>query len=196
MQVLHRPRSVAKRRNWHTIGCALSLFLATGCSSMNNTEGGALTGGVLGAGVGAIAGAACRNPAAGAAIGAGVGAVTGGLIGHAADKAEQKAEDQAAASLRAQMEQQKQGVQDIATLAQQQHVSDAILIQQIRTAGVVYRLAAEDIQFLKGNGVGDPVILAMQETAYASPAAVAQPVYVVRPAPPPVAIGFRNGYWR
>jgi outer membrane lipoprotein SlyB len=195
MQVLHWPESVRKCRAWHIAGCALPLAFVTGCSSMNNTESGALTGGVLGAGVGAIAGAACRNPAAGAAIGAGIGAVTGGLLGHSADKAEQKAEDQAAASLRAQMEQQKQGVQDIATLAQQ-HVSDPILIQQIRTAGIVYRLSAEDIQFLKGNGVSDPVILAMQETANAGPVAVAQPVYVVRPAPPPVAIGFRYGYWR
>jgi hypothetical protein len=165
---------------------------------MNNTQSGALAGGAVGAGVGAIAGAACRNPAAGAAIGAGVGAVTGGLIGHSEDKAEEKAAAQATAAVQAQMDQMKQGIQDIARLTQE-HVSEPVIIQQIRTAGIIYHLTTEDIQFLKSNGVSDAVVLEMQMTA--NRAAVApppgQPVYVVRPAPPPVAIGFRYGYgWR
>jgi len=174
------------------------LLLACGCSSMNHTETGALAGGAVGAGVGALAGAACHNPGAGAAIGAGAGAVTGGLIGHSMDKSEEKVKDQAVAAIQAQQQQQQLGINDAARMAQQ-HVSDEVIIQQIRTGGVVYHLTAPDIEFLKSNGVSYAVILEMQATASrscASDAPPVEPVYVVRPARPPVAVGFRFGYWR
>src|SRR5947209_18802785 len=76
-----------KLKGW--IG-SLLLASACGCSSMNNTESGALGGGVLGAGLGALVGAATGHAAAGAAIGAGAGAVTGGLIGNSEDRAESR----------------------------------------------------------------------------------------------------------
>jgi outer membrane lipoprotein SlyB len=171
------------------------VLLACGCSSMNHTETGAVAGGAVGAGVGALAGAACHNPGVGAAIGAGAGALTGALVGHSMDKSEQQAKDQAVAAVQAQQQQQQLGISDVARMAQQ-HISDAVIIEQIRTGGVVYHLTAADIEYLKGNGVSDPVILEMQATANRPGYVVApgDPVYVVRPAP---VVGVRfGGYWR
>src|ERR1700682_2895199 len=76
--------------------CGLLIRGACGCSSMNNTESGALGGGVLGAGLGALVGAATGHAAAGAAIGAGGGAGTGGLTGNSQDKVEAKHKQAAA----------------------------------------------------------------------------------------------------
>src|SRR5436309_678443 len=53
------------------------LLMCCGCSSMNNTEAGALGGGLIGGALGTIVGAACHNPLAGAAIGAAGGAGVG-----------------------------------------------------------------------------------------------------------------------
>ena len=64
-----------------------------------------------------------------------------------------------------------------------QHVSDPVIINQIRTSGMIYHLTSPDIEYLKSNGVSDPVVLEMQGTAMRGP----QPVAVVgQPAPPPV----------
>jgi Glycine zipper len=179
----------------HVLAGLAPVLLACGCSSMNNTETGAVAGGAVGAGVGAIAGAACRNPGVGAAIGAGAGALTGALVGHSIDKSEEKAKDQAVAAVQAQQQQQQLGIADIARMAQQ-HISDTVIIEQIRTGGVVYRLTAPDIEYLKANGVSDPVILEMQATANRPIYAAGAPAYVVQPAAPPVAVGVRfGGYW-
>lgn len=178
------------------------LVLMCGCSSMNHTEKGAVVGGALGTGVGAIAGAACRNPLAGAAIGAGAGALGGALVGNSVDKQEAKAKDQVIAAAHAQEQKQNLGITDVGSMAQQ-HISDEVIIQQIRTAGTSYHLSASDIQYLKGNGVSDAVVMEMQATANRAPRRVysAQPVYapppavyVVEPAPPPPVIGVGFGY--
>jgi hypothetical protein len=99
---------------------------------------------------------------------------------------------------------QQTGISNVVQMAQQ-HVSDPVIINQIRSSGVVYHLSAADIEFLKGNGVSDPVVLEMQATATRAPQpvvvagqppppAVVGAVYV--PPPPPV-IGVRvGGYWR
>jgi hypothetical protein len=96
---------------------------------------------------------------------------------------------------------------DIAQMAQQ-HISDAVIIGQIRSTGSVYRLSPPDIQWLKENGVSDAVIMEMQATAnryprrvYSATPVYTQPVYVVEPPPPPppVGVGVGVGYvgrWR
>jgi len=57
---------------------AMAAFLLTvGCSNLNQTEKGALTGGAIGAGVGAAAGAVTGGSV-------GTGAVVGGVVGAAA----------------------------------------------------------------------------------------------------------------
>jgi len=174
-------------------------ILTCGCSSLSNTEAGAGAGGLLGAGTGAIIGHAAGNTGAGALIGAGVGAVSGGLVGHAIDKSEERTAAQIAAATpppRGPL-----GITDVAQLAQA-HLSDDVIISQIRSTGSVYRLSANDIVWLKSAGVSDAVIREMQDTAnrvprryYSATPVYAQPVYVVEPEPPPVSVGVGFGYY-
>ncbi|MCS6853085.1 MAG: glycine zipper domain-containing protein [Gemmataceae bacterium] len=178
----------------------LSTIIAGGCANLSNTEKGAGIGGALGAGTGALIGSTTGHAGAGALIGAGVGALSGALVGNTADKAEKRA---AEAQLAAATAPPPLGLTDIVSLAQQ-HVSDAVIINQIRQTHSVYHLSPNDIAWLKANGVSDAVILEMQATAnrlprrvysptpvYAQP--IYQPIYIVEP-PPPVSIGFGFGY--
>jgi hypothetical protein len=170
---------------WKLFGCSLlPAVLACGCSCMNHTEEGAATGGVLGGVAGAIVGSAARAPGVGAVIGAGTGALIGAAAGHAKDKAEQRA---AAEDLRAR--QNALPMEQVVSMVQN-HVSDAIIINQIRATGALYYLRAEDITWLKQQGVSDVVIGEMQATA--SPR-YPQRVVVVEPAPPPPPVGVGVG---
>jgi uncharacterized protein YcfJ len=181
-----------------TIRCAgvalLGALAACGCSSLNNTENGALAGGAIGAGTGALIGHATGHTGAGALIGAGVGALSGGLIGHAVDDSEKKAAEAAAAA-------QAQGAMGLTDVVQmvQSHVSDEVIIAQIRARHAVFSLSAQDTIWLKQNGVSDPVIQEMIATAHRYPRRVyttapvyAEPVYVVEPAP---VVGVGVGYY-
>ncbi len=181
-----------KAKSW--LG-GLLLVGACGCNSMNNTEQGALGGGVLGAGAGALLGAATGHAAAGAAIGAGVGAVTGGLIGNSEDRAENR-QKQAAAQWAAAHPPVK--IEDVVQMTQQ-HIADDIIIGQIRNSSSAYALTAADITFMKQQGVSDRVIGYMQ--ARIAPPTMVVPgrtVYVVEGEPPPVSVGvgIRYGYGR
>lgn len=162
---------------------AVAALLACGCASMNNAETGALGGGALGAGVGALAGSATGHTGGGALIGGGIGALLGGLFGHAADKSEQHAQAAVAAA-------QARALQltDVAQMSQQ-HISDDVVIGQIRSTGTIYNLQPSDIYWLKQNGVSDVVIREMQATP--SRFYYPRPVYVE--APPP-SVSFGVGY--
>jgi outer membrane lipoprotein SlyB len=178
----------------------LPVLLACGCSSLNNTENGALAGGALGAGTGALIGHATGHTGAGALIGAGVGALSGGLIGHAVDNSEKKAEAQAVAA----QQQHTLGLIDIVQMVQS-HVSDDVIIAQIRSTRAVFYLSSQDTIYLKQNGVSDVVVQEMMATAYRYPRRVyttapaySESVYVVEPAPV-VGVGFGYsscGRWR
>ncbi len=137
----------------------------SGCSSMNNTESGALGGGVLGAGLGALVGAATGHAAAGAAIGAGAGAITGGLIGHSEDRAENKQKEAVAAWA---AQHPPLGLPDIVQMTQQ-HISDELIIRQMETTRSIYNLRPEDISYLKSQGVSDRVIYVMQSRTSIAP---------------------------
>jgi len=175
-------------------GVVLPVVLACGCSTMSNTDKGVVGGGAIGAGTGALIGSATGHTGAGALIGGAVGAVSGGLIGNAVDKSEAK---QAAMVAAANPPHGPLGMTDVAQMAQS-HVSDDVIIAQIRTTASAFRLSAEDIIWLKQNGVSDGVIQEMQASATRYPAGVAtaSPVYVVEPAPPPVYVGYGYGYYR
>src|SRR5262249_13013291 len=79
----------------------LGLLMLTGCSGMNNTQSGALTGGGLGAIIGAIAGGP-KHALAGAAIGAAGGGLLGAGLGNAEDNREKRRTDAAIAAANAQ----------------------------------------------------------------------------------------------
>jgi hypothetical protein len=162
----------------------------SGCESLSHTENGALAGGAIGAGTGALIGNMTGHAGGGALIGAGVGALSGGLIGHAADQTEKKAVAAAQASGH------PLGMVDIVQMAQS-HVSDDLIVSDIRSTGSVFHLSAQDTIWLKQNGVSDGVVQEMMATAYRYPrrvySAAPAPVYVVEQAPPPVAVGFGFG---
>src|SRR5262245_41472664 len=134
------------------------LLIACGCDCMNNTERGAVGGGLIGGGLGALAGAAVGRPLTGAAIGAGVGAGVGGLAGNAQDHAERSADAAARAYVYAHPPLQ---LPDVVRLTQQ-HIPPEMIIQQIQTTNSFYALTADDLIYLRGNGVSDTVIAVMQ----------------------------------
>jgi hypothetical protein len=180
------------------VGFILPALIASGCSSMSNTEKGVGAGGLIGAGTGALIGHATGHTGAGALIGAGVGAVSGGLIGNAVDKSEEKTAAAIAAANSG--PHGPLGITDIAQMAQAR-VADDVIISQIRTSGSVFRLSSNDIIWLKQSSVSDSVIQEMQATAtryprrvYTAAPVYAEPVYVVEPPPPPVGIGIGFGY--
>jgi outer membrane lipoprotein SlyB len=133
------------------------LILSCGCQSMNNTEAGALGGGLFGAALGTVVGAAARNPLAGAAIGAAAGTATGALIGNSEDRREDRMQRRAAVAA-ANPPMTVFQVRDMA----QQHLSDAVIINQIRTTNSTFSLTPDDINWLKQQGVSDYVIMEMQ----------------------------------
>lgn len=185
------------------LACSLvpAVLLVCGCSTMSNTEKGVGVGAGLGAVTGAIIGSATGHTGAGAAIGAGLGGLAGGVTGNSVDESERRQEARLAAATAPVAG--PLGLTDIASMAQQ-HISDDLIVNQIRTTGSVYRLSASDINWLKSVGASDAVIMEMQATANrvprrvysAAPVYVApQPaVYVVEPSPPPVAVGVGFGY--
>jgi hypothetical protein len=166
---------------------------------MSNTEAGAGAGGLIGAGTGAVIGNATGHTGAGALIGAGVGALSGGLIGHAVDESEKREAQLAAASAPRPL-----SIAEIATMAQS-HVTDDVIISQIRATGSVFYLSSQDIIWLKSQNVSDAVVQEMLATPgrvprryYTATPVYPAPVYVVEPDPPVrVGVGFGfGGRWR
>lgn len=170
--------------------CGLLLLAATGCSSMNHTERGAVGGGLIGAAAGTVIGAATGNPGAGAAIGGAGGALLGGAIGNDADRTERR-HAQAAAEFAARNP--PLSLNDVVQMSQQR-IGDDVIIAQMDSTSSCYNLTAADIQHLHLQGVSDRVIRSMQARRYPAPMVVpARPVshvYVVEPMPPPPPIGF------
>jgi hypothetical protein len=164
----------------------------SGCATMNNTERGALGGGVVGTAAGTAIGAATGRPLLGAGLGAAVGTATGALVGNEADKDENKRREiaQAAALADAQAQQQRMGIADVIALAQGQH-SDQVIINQIRSTRSTFQLTASDLDMLKNAGVSQRVIAEMQASRPAlAPARVVvreQPT-VIYDSPPPVYV--------
>jgi hypothetical protein len=197
MSLIGRQKITGQKARLLLVALVVAL-LANGCASMTNTDKGVLAGGGIGAGTGALIGAATGHTGLGAVAGGAIGALSGGLIGNAVDNAEHKAEARLAAATAAPPPPGPLGQTDIVQLVHQ-HVSDDIIVSQIRSTGSVYHLSAQDLVWLKQNGVSDLVIREMQATAYRAPrrvytaTPVYQPVYMV-PEPPPVRVGFGVGY--
>ncbi len=135
------------------------VFIAAGCqANKTRVSEGAGIGGVVGAVAGGILGYQSGHPLQGAAIGGAVGAGTGAVVGAQINKPttnnQTKTQTQAQASTQITMQQivdwTKQGVS-----------SDEI-ISKIKAANPKYSLTADDIDFLKKQGVSQRVIETMQ----------------------------------
>src|SRR5262249_22320177 len=143
--------------------------------------------GILGAGVGALA----HAPGAGLLIGAGTGAALGGLAGAAEDHREQRSAE--AAAVAAANRQPPLRLEDVASMAQQ-HISDDVIINQIRVTGSIYNLTPEQIRWLKEQGVSDRVVIEMQSRIAYQPAPYRRYVIYDPAPPPPVAVGVGFGW--
>ncbi|QEL16036.1 glycine zipper domain-containing protein [Limnoglobus roseus] len=183
-----------------TVGSA---FASTGCSSMNNTEKGAVVGGGVGAVVGTAIGAATGNPRTGAAVGALGGTALGALAGNKEDKKEaaiERAElQQAAATQNTQL-----GLMDVVTMSRQGTDAD-VIVAQIRNTNSVFTLSTADIQYCTEQGVSPKVIRAMQDSRVHVVSPRPQRVIVRELPPPPPAViierpvygyGYGYGYGR
>jgi hypothetical protein len=193
MHKANKPQAVKWGGTAWLAAALAPLVLTTGCETAAGT--GALVGGGLGAVAGSLIGGP-RHSGAGALIGAAAGATAGGLTGAVVDNHEQKVaarQNAQAAAL---------GIQDVANLARN-GTPDDIIMNQIRTSGVVYHLRSEDILYLQQSGVHPCVIESMQATAAAPPPPPGvvyvneqpPPVVIYREPPPPV-IGVGFGYHR
>jgi hypothetical protein len=160
---------------------ALMLLTACGCSGMNNTEAGALGGGLLGAGVGTVIGGLTRHPLLGAAAGAAVGTGVGALAGNSEDKREQRAVQAAAA--------RALPIDGVVQMVQSGQ-PDEVIINQIYTTRSAYQLTPADLNYLRQQGVSSRVIMYMQSR---TPGMVMAPppggYVVVEPPPPPIGVG-------
>ena len=161
------------------------LILSAGCSSMNNTEKGALGGAAVGTGLGAIAGRG--NPAA-MVVGGILGTAVGATVGNDQDRREDR-KNYAVAAANAQAARQM-SLDQIVQMAQQGQ-SDAVIIGQINTTGSIFQLTPDDVNFLHQQRVSDQVINYMQSHRYA--VVQPRPVYVYErpyyPPPPSYGVG-------
>ena len=169
------------------------LAVCCGCSSMNNTESGALGGGAIGGLLGAGVGALAHAPVAGAAIGAATGALVGGAAGANEDRREQQAQVQTAAAMAAAQQAQLRapGYADIVQMTRD-GVPEANIIAQIRSSGAAYNPSPDDLRYLSQNGVSSAVMMEVQSRPPAAypPGVYARPAYVYDPyGPPPVSVG-------
>ena len=74
------------RNSLVVIATLATVFVSSGCASLNKKERGAIIGGATGAAVGAAVGRANGSTAKGAIIGAAVGGTAGAVIGHQMDQ--------------------------------------------------------------------------------------------------------------
>ncbi len=134
----------------------LALVLS-GCETMGeNTQRGAVGGGLVGSIAGGVIGHQSGHGVEGAAIGAGVGALTGGLIGDSIDTKGKKA---AAATTG-----EKLGISDVVSLSKA-GLSDQAIIGKIDATGSVYLLSVEEIELLRNEGVSSTVVNYMLATS-------------------------------
>lgn len=130
-----------------------------------------ILGGLAGAGIGAAIGEDGGDAVPGALIGGAIGLVAGSGVGSAVD--ERNYQRQAYQNAVAAQQAQSVTMADAISMTHA-GLSDAVIINHIRTHGVAHRLNASDLIVLKQQGVSDPVVSAMQSIP--GPTVVRQPV--------------------
>lgn len=175
---------------------SLVLFLAvfsSGCKSPYHADQGAAVGGLTGAAVGAAIGEHNDNPLAGALIGGAVGMLTGNAIGESID--EDIARNNAIIEER--MGRRLAGATRLEDVVAMTHagLGDQVIVNHIRSHGLIEPPTAQDLISLKQQGVSDVVLNALQnqppithEAASPVRPIVVEEHHYVRPAcfgPPP-----------
>lgn len=150
--------SVRRRVAWMLSG---ALLLATGCASPYRADRGALFGGLTGAGVGALVGSAVGKTAPGAVIGAGLGAVTGGIVGGELDDIEAQNQAEISRQVNAAFPQGTVTLGDVVQMTKA-GVDPDVIANHVRTNGFAGSLNAQDLIYLKDQGVDPRVVQALQ----------------------------------
>jgi uncharacterized protein YcfJ len=143
-----------------TAGILSLLILAssTGCqSSPNRAPEGALLGGLIGAGAGMIVGNQSNHRGEGRAEGALIGGAVGAAAGALAGSQMQKEPQQQAQPVNP----NQMSVQQIADLSRQ-GINEDVIVDRIRMSNSRFSLSVNDVEYLKGQGVTQKVISAMQ----------------------------------
>lgn len=140
--------------------CALVALLNLGCqSSSTRTTEGAVVGGLLGVTAGGIIGHQSGHGGEGAGIGAAVGAITGAIVGSQIEKPGQAQSPQATPATAVNPNQMS--IQQIVDLTKQ-GINEDVIVDKIRLTNSRFNLTAEDIDYLKQQGVTQKVIDVMQ----------------------------------
>ena len=140
--------------------CVALGLVSLGCqSNKTRVAEGAVIGGVLGAAAGGIIGHQSHHGAEGAGIGAAAGALTGALVGSQIEKPGTSSSGSTAQS--GAVNPNQMTMQQVVDLTKQ-GVNEAVIIDKIRLSGSRFTLTAEDVNYLKTQGVTQPVIDAMQ----------------------------------
>ena len=160
---------------------ALSLLIVMSISTVVNAQEPSnqrrlgILGGLAGAAIGAAAGEDDGDAVPGALIGGTIGLITGAAAGNAMDQTQYHRQQQQAAF--AQQQARAVTMSDVVSMTHA-GLGDAVIVNHIRTHGMVHHVSASDLIVLKQQGVSDVVLSAMQG------APAARPVTVVRePAP-------------
>jgi len=141
------------KRYFYLSAILIFVFVVCGCqTNKTRVAEGAGIGGVVGAVAGGILGYQSGHPLQGAAIGGAVGAGAGAIVGVQIKKPAQDTQSQAPVQLT---------IQQIVDLTKQGVSSDEI-ISKIKTANPQYSLTADDIGYLRKQGVSQRVIETMQ----------------------------------
>lgn len=148
-----------KRPLW---GLSFAILAISGCASPHRADQGALLGGLLGAGTGALIGDASGNAGAGAAIGAGLGAITGAVVGSELDNIEARNRAEIERQLGRQIRAGAVTIEDVVMMSQS-GVNEDLIINHVRSNGMVQPPNTQDLIYLSQQGVSSRVVSAMQE---------------------------------
>jgi len=160
---------------WRTFLSVVTVFALCSTSqaqSYRNQD--AAVGGLAGAVIGGIIGHQNDETPEGALIGGAVGAIAGGLLGNAKDQgvAQHRYYHQQVRRQAWQQHQQQQAIGRAVTLNDVVNMSknglgDTVIMNQIRTNGVVGQIGTHEIIALHNSGVSEHVITAMQQAPQA-----------------------------
>lgn len=140
----------------------IALIFTAGCQNAKTRAGeGALIGGVLGAAAGGIIGHQSHHGGEGAAIGAAAGALTGALVGTSIPKQAQSQPASGGSQAAQSVNPNQLSIQQIVDLTHQ-GVNENVIIDKIRLSNSKFNLTAEDVKYLKQQGVAQRVIDVMQ----------------------------------
>jgi len=160
----NRTRSLLRVLRFRHV-CLTTALLGSafaGCATGPFATSGTLGGGLAGGAIGALAGLGSDRAAEGAAI----GAVTGGLLGNATGNALDQNVNYANARDAAFLQQARSQALTTDQVIQMSRngVGEQLIVNQMRTNGVLAPLTTNDMILLKQNGVSDNVISAWQQT--------------------------------